>query len=120
MFAQVPSAGFYEIVLHHYGGLGDDQKFGLAWWAGTGDPTIGDFDGDNDVDGRDLSQWESGFGPGNGADADSDGDSDGADFLTWQRNVGTGVSASPANRPVPEPGAWLLCLIGLPLLRRRC
>jgi probable HAF family extracellular repeat protein len=78
----------------------------------------GDFDGDDDVDGVDLEYWMTSFSVGDGADADNDGDSDGADFLTWQRELGMS-SAVPTADAVPEPAAWLLCGISLPMLLRR-
>ncbi len=118
IFANVP-AGDYEIVVNHFGGAGTDQKYGLAWW--NGDPYIpGDFDGDGDVDGDDLSQWEGDYGTNGGSDADGDGDSDGDDFLVWQRNFGMGVLSSTT--AVPEPDAGMLAMTGLLLAvrRRRC
>ncbi len=51
--------------------------------------------------------------------ADGDGDSDGADFLARQQNLGTGLPVVPANGAVPEPTAWLLAAVSLPLLLRR-
>lgn len=115
IFADVP-VGNYEIVVNHFGGAGTDQKYGLAWWHG--DPYIpGDFNGDGDVDGDDLSQWEEDYGMNGGSDADGDGDSDGDDFLVWQGNFGTGVlSAATA---VPEPDAGMLAMMGLLLAVRR-
>jgi hypothetical protein len=66
-------------------------------------PIPGDFDGDGDVDGDDLTdEWKARFGD----------DLDGEDFLVWQRNVGTGLpaagSAAPAAGAVPEPSTALL------------
>jgi len=91
----------------------------LAWWAGdAAAPIIGDFNNDGRVDGADLTQWKGDFG-GPGSDADGDGDSDGADFLAWQQNLGTGVPALPANSAVPEPAAWMLFAVVLPILVRR-
>ena len=55
-----------------------------------------DFDGDDDVDGRDFLAWQRGFGKPNAAktdgDADNDLDVDGADLGLWQLEYGT---ASP-------------------------
>jgi hypothetical protein len=67
----------------------------------------GDFDGDLDVDGNDLSVWKANFGstaagPLSG-DADADSDADGHDFLVWQQNLGI-VQAVV----MPEPGAVAL------------
>lgn len=103
----------YEIVVTQISG--GDLDFGLAWWAGESIP--GDFNDDGNVDGGDLSDWRMNFGSGPLADGDADGDSDGADFLIWQQNVGSGGPVVPAS--VPEPSAWMLCALGLPLLFRR-
>lgn len=116
IFFEVPQ-GNYKIKVVHSGGLGEEQSYGLAWWAGESIP--GDFDDDDDVDGDDLSEWEMDFGSGDGSDADGDGDSDGNDFLVWQQNVGTFAPAVSANAPVPEPSAWMLAVVGLSLLVRR-
>ncbi len=75
-------------------------------------PIAGDFDGNDTVNGDDLSTWESSFGANTGADTDNDGDSDGADFLAWQRYFEG--NTAPLSSPivlVPEPsaialGAW--------------
>jgi hypothetical protein len=55
--------------------------------------TPGDFDGDADVDGDDLTIWSAGFGMASGAarangDANGDAAVDGADYLLWQQNLG--------------------------------
>ncbi len=118
IFFEVPAAGNYKIRVQHAGGIGDDQDYAIAWWAGEAVALIPeDFDRDGDVDDDDLTQWESDFGINGDSDADNDGDSDGADFLAWQRNFGaTALSAWTA---VPEPTCLLLLVIGLPLLLSR-
>jgi len=74
-----------------------------------------DFDGDGDVDAKDLSDWRGGFGTASGAtvtqgDADRNGVVDGHDFLAWQRQVGSGALTAA----VPEPGgAALWAALGL-------
>jgi len=70
----------------------------------------GDFDGDGDVDGNDLSHptlgWEARYG----------NDLDGADFLLWQQEVGrSGTSGLSAFQSVPEPAAGLLFLATMAL-----
>jgi hypothetical protein len=95
---------------------GNDEDYGLAWWAG--EVTPGDFDADGDVDADDLSQFQGDFGANGLSDGDNDSDSDGNDFLAWQRNLGTGVAAVGAQTAVPEPAAWMLCALGAPLLQR--
>jgi hypothetical protein len=86
---------------------------------------FGDFDGNELVDGGDLSQWLADFGgDGSSSDADGDGDADGADFLMWQRQAGMGVPPSPQTAGVPEPAAaWLAAVAvaagGLRVRRRR-
>ncbi len=86
----------------------------------------GDFDGDADVDGDDLTRWTTGFGTATGAtrtmgDANGDGAVDGDDLLVWQQNVGWSPlnAASPANSPVPEPSsAAILAVASIALVRR--
>lgn len=113
IFAKIPANGSYDIVVRQVpGGPENDVEYGLAWWFGDPfEPTIilGDFNNDQKVDDDDLDEWKSGFGT----------DYDGSDFLAWQRNYGYGVPASPAAATVPEPAAWMLAVIGLPLLLRR-
>jgi len=114
--------GNYKIQVIH-GGVGPtaSQNYALAWWAGDAavPPIEGDFDEDGDVDGADLNEWKNDFGETAGSDADGDGDSDGSDFLAWQKNLGTGVPAVPTADAVPEPAAWMLFAVVLPILVRR-
>lgn len=73
----------------------------------------GDFDGDNDVDGRDFVIWQSG---------QSDNSLSEGDLDLWQANYGAGSSALAANAAaVPEPSASLLFMLSVALasLRRR-
>jgi hypothetical protein len=123
IFFNVPNPDNYKIQVIHAGvGPTASQSYALAWWAGEIDapPDLdGDFDEDGDVDGDDLGEWQDGFGVDGRADADGDGDSDGADFLAWQQNLGAGVPAVSIGAPIPEPAAWMLGIIGLPLLMRR-
>lgn len=117
IYFPVQQGGMYQLVVINSGfGLDDAQDFGLAWWAG--EALSGDFNGDGEVDGDDLNEWKNGFGDAGNGDADNDGDSDGADFLAWQRNLGIGVPVAPA-AAVPEPSAWTLVTLGLPLVVRR-
>lgn len=84
-----------------------------------------DFDGDDDVDGDDLTKWEMDYGVNGGSDADGDGDSDGSDFLVWQQQFGMGlplVGSIGAAQAVPEPNSLALALAFVGLLggsRRR-
>ena len=75
--------------------------------ASTAPPTPGDFDGDHDVDGDDLTKpplgWTARFGAG----------LEGVDFLDWQRNFGTPAAALPAGFTVPEPSALAMLAIAL-------
>jgi hypothetical protein len=122
LFFQLPSTGEYEFWVEQRDNEASlTQDYGIAWWAKSSVQVFeGDFNGDGMVDGADLAQWQGDFGPtDNGSDADGDGDSDGADFLAWQQNVGTGAPALPAHAAVPEPSAWLLAVLGLPLLPRK-
>jgi hypothetical protein len=60
----------------------------------------GDYDGDFDVDGADLTAWEAGFGTKFTSQ----------DFLTWQRNLG---SIAPLSSSIPEPGTFALAFGGV-------
>ncbi|WP_197530397.1 GH25 family lysozyme [Bythopirellula polymerisocia] len=101
-----------------WGSVGSGAQFTTPLITGTGllevTSTVspGDFDGDGDVDGNDLTEWQAAYGNTAGADADQDGDSDGQDFLTWQRNY-TGSNLLTTATAVPEPSA--ICLIGFAL-----
>ena len=115
IFWDIETPGMYKLAIFNAGDRGDAEEFGLAWRSGSS--LAGDFDEDGDVDGDDLGEWKNDFGPTNGSDADGDGDSDGGDFLTWQRNLTP--AAVVASGAVPEPSAWMLAALGLPLLFRR-
>lgn len=121
IFFEIPVTGNYRFEVEQFDADVGTQNYAVAWWYGLAPelevPISGDFDGDNDVDGDDLTIWESAYAVNDSGDADGDGDSDGDDFLIWQRNYGAGVlSAATA---VPEPGAGLLAMIGLVLAARR-
>ncbi len=131
----VPSAGeIFQIISGTVAGTLANVDFpvlpgGLSWniqyapgaviLQVLGDSFSADFDNDGDVDSNDLITWETSFGTGAGADDDSDGDSDGADFLAWQRQFGSGVPVLSATQTVPEPTSWLLCLLGMMIIRGR-
>lgn len=73
-------------------------------------PTLaGDFDGDDDVDGDDLTDpvdgWEARFGI----------DLDGSDFLTWQRQFDNDMGSLAGAQTIPEPSSVVLFL-GLPAI----
>jgi GH35 family endo-1,4-beta-xylanase len=107
--------GDYEITV-------DGRVFDFSLMKGTEDYSVlvavpGDFDGDFDVDGADLTVWQGAFGVNDIADADGDSDSDGEDFLVWQRHLGEDHSLA-AVRAAPEPAAGLLLVVGLNLAPR--
>nr|MBA3482953.1 exo-alpha-sialidase [Pirellulales bacterium] len=77
----------------NYGGANqrvDMDKFRITV-TGIPQPVIGDYDGDFEVNGDDLTEWRETFGqtPAGtiNADGDEDGDIDGNDFLVWQGNL---------------------------------
>jgi hypothetical protein len=72
------------------------------------DEVTGDFDADDDVDGRDFLAWQRGNSP-NPLSA--------SDLADWQGNYGFGTLA--ATTAVPEPSCLALRW-GLVFLRRRC
>ncbi len=87
-------------------------------------PFNSDWNMDDIVNGDDLAIWRANFGmmvpPGTMGDADGDGDVDGADFTIWQRQLGTDPVAAPAAGAVPEPAsAALLLLVALAFAARR-
>ncbi|WP_197530478.1 endo-1,4-beta-xylanase [Bythopirellula polymerisocia] len=73
-----------------------------------------DFNGDGDVDDKDLTIWSTGYGTTSGAvqssgDANGDGIVDGNDYLLWQRQFGSSPNLPLA--VVPEPTSWSLFLL---------
>jgi hypothetical protein len=90
------------------------------------DPSNGDFDGDNDVDGEDFLIWQRGVGltgqpNASTGDADGDGDVDDADLGLWQANFG-GPPMAAAIAAVPEPATCCCAaaaLVAIAVLRRR-
>ena len=78
-------------------------------------PLAADFNGDDVVDGDDLSSWTGGFGAMAHAthmqgDADGDADVDGGDFLSWQQQVGSLPVAVPTTT-VPEPTTLFIAVV---------
>ncbi|WP_197528327.1 PEP-CTERM sorting domain-containing protein [Aeoliella mucimassa] len=89
----------------------------------------GDYNGDNIVNLADYTIWRDTLGSSTDLRADGNGDSvvDASDYTVWKDNFGATASSldgltSPAPTAVPEPGAWLLMLIGLAavITRYRC
>jgi hypothetical protein len=83
-----------------------------------------DFDGDDDVDGRDFLSWQRGFGINDGTalpidgDATGEGNVDGDDLIVWQTQYGEPVPPLSAVTSVPEPASVtlfgaLLAFLGL-------
>jgi hypothetical protein len=83
---------------------------------------MGDFNGNQVVDGADLNALRTNFGAKTGTFAsgslDGDMDTDGADFLLLQRQLGTHSLAVVASAAVPEPTSVILAACGLALLHR--
>jgi len=69
----------------------------------------GDFDGDGDVDGTDLTHptlgWEARYG----------NDLGGGDFLLWQQELGAGAGSLASSQAVPEPTSFALAFVSLSL-----
>jgi hypothetical protein len=70
--------------------------------------TPGDFDGDDDVDGRDFLAWQRG---------ESRTPHSASDLSEWKANFPTPPPSSAAAAPVPEPATWGVLLSGLAFLR---
>lgn len=110
--------GQYEITINGKTFLLDLTKGITDYRILVGVP--GDFDGDGDVDGVDLTIWQAGYGFDASGDADFDGDTDGRDFLIWQRNYNQNSSNAAAS-VVPEPasvGIFFWGFVGVCLQRR--
>ena len=77
------------------------------------------FDGDDDVDGRDFFTWQRGFGMTSAShsqgDADGSGTIDALDLTAWQQQFGgpAVLAALSATSVVPEPASLLLLSIAL-------
>ena len=108
---------------------GEDAPTGEFYYTGfrvSEVATMGDTDGDHDVDITDYNNLVAQFGglPGDdSADFDNDGFVDLEDFVVLRGNFGYGVSVSggvPEAARTPEPATLtLLTLGGLALVRRR-
>ncbi len=91
----------------------------VRWHQGANAPQlIGDYDGDNDVDGDDLVVWRSQFGSaGTSADGNKDGIVDAADYVIWRKHFGqsvpTGSGSIADTATIPEPGIAVLVVIAL-------
>lgn len=83
----------------------------------------GDFDLDDDVDGRDLLMWQRLYGSTTRtvADASLNGNVDSTDLSTWQQNYGTvfGVETTATVLVVPEPPSLLAAIVFLGLFAYR-
>jgi hypothetical protein len=97
----------------------EDNTVGIFRYAAAQDtpfvdanPSNGDFDGDNDVDGADFLIWQRGLGltgqpDATTGDADDDGDVDANDLALWKSHFG-GTPAVAAIGAVPEPASLAL------------
>ncbi|MDZ4656118.1 MAG: family 10 glycosylhydrolase [Bythopirellula sp.] len=93
----VPSATFVELLV--------DRRSATSF--------LGDFDGDEDVDGRDFLVWQRNIGMTTGAtaahgDANADGKVDAADLLRLRQNYGWSVVGGLSGIGVPEPSHVVL------------
>jgi hypothetical protein len=86
-----------------------DANF-VATFSTTPPSMPGDYDGDGNVDGDDLTKSKAEFGQTAtlGADGDGDGDVDGNDYLIWQRNLGAGQPVAGLATATPEPNGLAL------------
>lgn len=101
----------------------EPSTWNVATWNGLDGITLSitsvpsesdaDFDGDNDVDGRDFLIWQRGYGlddqtDNSHGDANGDGEVNGLDLADWQAQYGMATLTSRA--AVPEPGTCALVL----------
>jgi hypothetical protein len=79
--------------------IGYDADSVFVTYTGLSAGISGDFDGDGDVDGRDLIVWQRNPSLGNLAD--------------WRANFGQTIDVVPAVTAVPEPTGAMLLLAGV-------
>ena len=82
----------------------------------------GDFDEDDDVDGRDFLTWQRSFGGSVAPEQDTNGDgiANEKDLNVWEAMYGQNWAGASSSITVPEPGgATLLLLAALGFLNRR-
>jgi hypothetical protein len=112
IFFEIPETGEYELWVYGDSLTTSETNYGLAWWYGLAPPieppdVVGDFDGDNDVDGRDFLVWQRNPSVGSLSD--------------WQANYGAGALTA-SNTAVPEPSSIValsaLMLISLATRRK--
>lgn len=118
--AYEPSDPF--LLLFNYFAENDElPDAGLAIYEAATLP--GDFDLDDDVDGRDFLAWQRLYGSTwrTVADASLNGIVDTADLAIWQQNFGDHVGMRPLVGSVPEPSSVVLLLaaIGSVVVPRR-
>jgi hypothetical protein len=81
--------------------------------SGLAIPSTGDFNGDGNVDGRDLLVWQRTLGA-SGANLGTDGNHDGvvnaADLALWRQSFGDASSVVAGAQGVPEPAGIQLVL----------
>ena len=79
--------------------------------------TLGDYNGDGNVDAADYTVWRDSLGrTGTGLAADGDGNGlvDSGDYELWKTNYGNhSGSGAGGNAAVPEPTTRLMLLVGM-------
>lgn len=86
---------------------GDFLADAIAAFEAAGNPLLGDYDRDGDVDADDYTAWRFAYGQtgaGLAADGNNDGRVDAADYTLWRDNLGAGGGSAA----VPEPTGALL------------
>lgn len=85
----------------------------------AGDPANADFDGDDDVDGKDFLTWQKGYPITDGTALRSDGDATGdgnvtdADLAAWEAQAGAGLPANSLAATIPEPTTLAVAMAAL-------
>jgi hypothetical protein len=77
-----------------------------------------DFNEDTFVNAADLNIWRGSFGENALGDADGDNDADGRDLLIWQRQLGA-TSLVPTAVAAPEPSGFALALSFVAMAAKR-
>ena len=106
----------------HPGYVNSQLDFGYEQYGGAFTLTTygpGDYDFDGDVDGDDYTKWRTAFGTADYmADGNDNGNVDAADYVIWRKHLGE-MAAAAAPTAVPEPAAWVLCVMSLLVVTRR-
>jgi len=106
-FNGVSRAGSNDVGAYVYNPNGNPGWQILSGFKEFPELPLGDFDGDDDVDGADFLQWQR-----DGLSA--------SDLVTWEANFGSAAQLTAASSNVPEPSTSLMVVVccGVCVIRR--